>query len=126
MNIKDLKGSYEAIATLDSDYTIENTESIRQKIIADVKKQGGDVYQENNTLYVKNSNYFFKLPTQEKIRKGVIIFRSKDFIFEYTDSNGKIKQSFCNKPKAKDMLTSGFTTLNFKNEATTWILSPIN
>ena len=123
MKKSELKGKYEATATIDSEWVLENTDKIINNIKNQVEAQGGEIEVRDDTLYIKGSNHFFKLPNIDKVRRGTIELRSKDFIFTFTDSNGKEHNSYCDKPKGVDMLDNGFITVNFKKEVTTWALT---
>jgi len=123
MKKSELKGKYEATATIDSEWVLENTDKIINNIKNQVEAQGGEIEVNDDTLYIKDSIQFFKLPNIDKIRRGIIEFRSKDFIFTFTDSNGKRGRLYCDKPKGVDMLDNGFITVNFKKEVTTWELN---
>jgi len=127
MKIKDLKGKFKAIATLNSEWIVENSESIVENIRQQVEKQGGEVYiTPQGNLQVKNSTQFWFLPKIERIREGIITFKSKEYEFAYIDSKGNAKVSYGDKPKADHLIPGGFRSYNFKDKETTWILSPLD
>ena len=116
MKLKDLTGQWNVQATLDSEYVTENLDAIVERIDSQVRAQGGTTYIQEGTLYAKGSNQFWMLPKLARVRTGRIEFRSKDFIFHFDGCS-----SYCDKPKANNLLPNGFTTTNSKGEQTTWI-----
>jgi hypothetical protein len=121
--LKSLTGSHNMTATLESEYTLENSDAIEQHIREQVIAQGGSVRKDGDTLSIPETGQFFRLPKIDKVRKGVVTFRSKDFVFSYTDSLGVAHNSYCDKPKASGMTKSGFITVNFRGEKTYWDFS---
>lgn len=119
MKVKDLKGKFKAVATLDSYFVLENKEVIKTNMLEQLKEQGAKPYVKGDTIQAGNGQ-FFMLPKIAKKREGVVTFRSKDFTFEFDEL-----KSYCDKPKASDMIENGFTTINIKKEKTTWILEKI-
>lgn len=122
MKLAELKHTYKAQAVIDSDFVIERRAAIIDDITRQVAEQGGETYIQNNCLYIKNSGQYFRLPTMDRVRNGIITFRSKDFVFSYIDSVGKEHASYCEKPQAADMTENGFVTVNMRGEKTTWTL----
>jgi hypothetical protein len=112
--LKDLTGKMEVTATLDSNHILENKQYIANNIIKQIAEQGGKAKIQGNLVVIENSGQHFRLPTLDKVRTGTITFRSKDFIFSYTDSTGKEHNSYCDKPKASDLLENGNDNIRAK------------
>lgn len=124
MKLKELKGTMDCTATLDSEFTIENRESIAANIESQIQAQGGETYRENNCVYAKGSSQYWRLPTLPKVRAGTIQFRSKDYVFRWTDETGAARESFGSLPKAGDMLDSGFTITMFNGDKIIYTITP--
>lgn len=116
--------SYKARAILQSDFVLENRQTIADNIAAQVKAQGGEteIGITGHIIQVKGGNQFWNLPTLPREREGIVTFRSKDFIFEFHSKGNK---SYCDKPKAVDIRAYGFDTVNFRGEVTQWHLTAI-
>lgn len=119
--LKELTGTMKIRATLNSEFVLENRDSIVADIAGQVQAQGGETLIENNCLYAKGSNQYWRLPTLPRVREGVAVFRSKDFLFQWQDDTGE-RESVADKPKAGDMTEYGFTSLNFRGDVTQWEL----
>jgi len=122
MKLKDLKGTFTATAVIDSDFVLENAAAILASITEQVGEQGGAIEVGDGWACVVGGTQRWRLPSMDRVRSGVVAFRSKDFTFTYTDSLGVEHTSYCDKPKAAAMTDEGFTTLNFSGDVTTWTL----
>lgn len=115
MKLKDLVGTWEAIAIFKTDMTIgeenipmyyENRDKIIAIIKAKVEAQGcRDFKVEGNTCYF--GNQFYNLPNMPEKRIGKIQFRSKDYAFSCPEWK-EGRESYGTRPKASDLTDKGF------------------
>lgn len=120
MKLKDLQGTWRAIAMVDGDYVAENADKIALNIIQQVKAQGGQAIRNGDRVEVVGGNQFWNLPKMPAHRAGNITFRSSDYCF--TELGEGKKPSYGKKPKAAQVLTDGFYIEMFNGQKITYKL----
>lgn len=117
MKLSQLKGAFNARATVSGDFVLENRQKIIDEVQAQIEAQGGTIKVENDCIYASGSNQFWRLPKMPRERKGTLTFRSKDYVFEWDG-----QKSYGDKPKAADMLEQGFSKTMFNGQVITYTL----
>lgn len=129
LTLKDLTNGkeYNCKSINNSNHVYENRTAIIEKIKKEAKEKNIDIEVTESKIIAKNTNNFVMLPTpnQMRLRQGHIKFRSKDYIFTFTNALGEIKQSFGDKPKASELLNNGFYLIAYNGDKIEFELSEI-